>query len=284
TPGGIPFQDFRVSQYWKIASEESQVLMRFAGTGHAALVERSFGSTSDGDDVNPGGTDEATLLVLTTPIPDLATRRPWNELFSGTEPWPAFLLVRDLARYLTGRAAGRYILPVGSIATLPIRTDVTVPVINGEDSDDRDRINRWQWFPPVGNSAIPIDLNGESASLSATRRLLIGQVNHSGVHWVRGGPRGLGFTANLDRSLLTTGTSDEVAFLDRWQEQLDVATIDSVTEMEWTGAEEVPSVSIWSPVMLIAMIAFLLEQLLGNRFYGGTETKAAKATSQRAAA
>ncbi|MEO1616705.1 MAG: BatA domain-containing protein [Planctomycetota bacterium] len=266
TPGGVPFQDFRISQYWKTKADEAQVLMRYAGTGHIALMEltrqTNEASQSDSNDtLRPVG---SKLLVLTTPIPQLATRSAWNELFSGSEAWPAFLLVRDLARYLSGRATERFTLPIGGIATLPKKsgTDEENPSAEVKDSGPGTR-KRWQWFPPVGDSPIPIDLEEDT---SANSRVMIGRVENSGVHWVRGGQLGLGFTANLQRSALDQTPIDPV-ILERWSEASDVRQINSVNEMEWTGTEETPSVSIWSPVMLIAMIAFLLEQILSNRFY-----------------
>ena len=96
TPGGVPWNAYRIQQYWQVEPEESdKVLMRYAGTPHAALLERSLSAD--------GWTGDA--VVVTTPLPDLADRKnQWNDLF-GSDAWPAFFLVRHMVERLTKRGA-----------------------------------------------------------------------------------------------------------------------------------------------------------------------------------
>ncbi|MEM6473534.1 MAG: BatA domain-containing protein [Planctomycetota bacterium] len=288
TPDGVPFQDFRISQYWRLSSSSSQVLLRYAGTGHPGLIERVLSENKNGEDSSKK-LASAKLMVLSTPIPDLVSRGAWNELFSGSEPWPAFLMVRDLARYLSGRASKRYSIPVGAVASVAMPTqgessngDVAVSDSSDTSADAKsERRLRWQWFPSVGDTPVPIDIDEEKTNRS--ERVIVGQIVHSGVHWIRGGPPGLGFTANLDRQALTrfNGAGAEIEVL---ESELGLSIIDAVSQMEWTGAEESPAVSVWSPVMLFAMIAFLLEQILGNRFYSNAGAKKPASTIRKVAA
>ncbi len=89
-PGGVPWNDYRVQQYWQIAPTESdKVLFRFAGAGHPAVVERSVPVA----DSLPG-----IVIITTTPLPDLADpKNDWNDLF-GSDAWPAFFLVTEHGR------------------------------------------------------------------------------------------------------------------------------------------------------------------------------------------
>lgn len=258
TPGGVPFQDFRVQQYWQVdvasqidSASQGQVLMRYAGSGHPALVELS---SSDSDNESSG----ATVLLLTTPIPDLIPpSKSWNELFSADEPWPAFVLVRDLTRYLTNRSADAWTSSVGSPVSIPLRIQV----------ESEGNPQRLQWFPPMGSTPVPIDLpESDGASSEIAKRIVVGQPKHSGVHWVRGADQGLGFTVNLPRERLTA-TRIDPQDLNQMLGEDQFQQIDSLDDMEWTAGDEDQLVSLWSPMMLLALFVFLLEQILSNRFY-----------------
>lgn len=248
-PGGVPFSDFRIEQYWQIPeSDPSQVLMRYAGTGHPALVERKWNDDSRG-----------RVLVLTTPIPELAdTTDSWNELFSAQEYWPSLMLVRGLTRYLTRRNTSRWTSIVGS------------PVSFDWEPNEKGGNRRLQWFPPVGSTAIPIDV-AETESPESSQRIVLGSPSHSGVHWIRGERLGLGFTVNAGREDLSTRrlASQRMESLfgkDRFR------LIESIEEMDWTAGDAAQSVPLWSPMMLIALVVFLLEQILSNRFYRKTSS------------
>lgn len=252
TPGGVPFQDFRIQQYWQVdPSGRGQVLMRYAGTDHAALIELS----SLGPENESGN---GRVLVLTTPIPDLvAPSKAWNELFSADEPWPAFVLVRELTRYLTNRSADTWTTTVGSPVSIPI----------GMQGDSGGNSRRLQWFPPVGSTPIPIDVPAtDNSPMEAAKRIVIGQPRHSGVHWIRGAEPGLGFTVNLPRERLIATRIDPLDLQQMFGEEM-FRQIDTLDEMEWTAGDENQLVSLWSPMMLLALFVFLLEQVLGNRFY-----------------
>ncbi|MCO8124089.1 BatA domain-containing protein [Stieleria sp. TO1_6] len=263
TPGGVPFQDARVYQYWQVdPGDDGQTLMRYAGMDHAALLEIQATANVPGK-----------LLILTTPIPDLVAGESWNELFrSGS--WTAFALIRELTQYLTGRSSESWSMPVGTAVSIPIQSLTA--------TDDQPR--RLQWFPAQGTAPVPIDLATESGDETQPRqRILIGQPQHSGVHWIRGDEPGLGFTINLPRAQLATKRV-EPSQLSALLGDEAVKRIESLDEMEWTAGRSQPSVPLWSPIMLLALVIFLLEQILANRFYRRPNTGPSITAATRSAA
>lgn len=274
TPGGVPFQDFRIYQYWQTdPGTRWQTLMRYAGTDHPALLERSFNEADNG----PGsdGSARGRVMILTTPIPALVPpSQAWNDLFSADESWPAFALVRDVIRYLAGRSTDSLTVAAGVPVSVPIQEQ---PVA---DSQSR----RLQWFPAVGSSPIPIDVPQSDAGEGlASKRILVGQPMHAGVHWIRGDALGLGFTVNVPRPILDTTRVDPAELANRFGDDA-FRQIDSLDEMEWTASDGSEAVSLWSPIMLLALFVFMLEQVLGNRFYGRSSGAGTGTPKRRAAA
>ncbi|QDV41288.1 hypothetical protein Enr13x_11260 [Stieleria neptunia] len=277
TPGGVPFQDFRIHQYWQLApSDNAQVLMRYAGTDHAALVEWSL-KTAGVDSAAENASGSGRIVLMTTPIPAITPpSSAWNELFQADEYWPAFSLVRDVTRYVTGRSAEGWMTRVGAPVSIPIRNQIAI------EADGKPR--RLQWFPPVGATPVPINVpQGENGRGGGALRIVVGQPKHSGVHWIRGDEIGLGFTANLPRQQLAT-TRIDAARLERLLGPDHLRRIDSLDEMEWTSSDETRVVSLWSPIMLLALFVFMLEQVLGNRFYRRSPASKSGSTTRRSAA
>lgn len=260
--GGVPFADFRVWQYWQVEPRDGdQVLMRFAGTEHPALIE-----------CRPPEGSKSRLMVLATPIPELARpAKAWNALFSAEEPWPAFLMVRDLVRYLAGRNAEDFTTSVG----LP----VTVTLGAAKPG------SRLQWFPSQGQTPIPVDVPEATAGSGEgppRGRLVLGRAKHSGVHWVRGDRQGLGFTVNVPRTGLSSVAVDPNR-LDGLFGGESYQRIETLDEMDWSAGDQEASVSLWSPTMLVALFVFMLEQVLGNRFYSRRSSAKASRSLRRAA-
>jgi hypothetical protein len=260
--GGVPWSNFRIAQYWQVEpGDESTVLIRYVDTDHAALTHRVFPS--------PGGR-QGRLLTLTTPLPALAeSTRGWNELFSGSEPWPAFLLVRQFAEYLTDRGGDGPMARVGG----PQLVRLDQPPTNAQDPVETRRL---QLFAPGHDSAVPLEV------ASDRDHVVVGDVSRSGTYWLRGLGRVSGFSANL---------SDQATRLQRiTPDDLDqVFGPDAYTlagqreDIELAEDESQSRVSLFSPVLFLAMLAFLLEQVLGNRFYR-SGTKESSTSKIRASA
>ena len=251
-----PWADFRVSQYWQVeAGESDSVLATYAGTGHPAIVQRLIRA----------GTENQALsgrsLVLTTPLPALSKEtRSWNELF-GSDPWPAWLLTRQCVEFLTGRG--------GEAAMTKVGLPQVIAVNEGNDSDQPNqpepsnedvRAKRIQLFPPGDTSPVPLNIPADANSVT------VQDVSRSGVYWIRGLDPGLGFSANMpsdaiDLNRIDLGQLDQIFGPDQYR----LAT--SREEIEFAENQSSQRVSLHSPAMLLALVIFLLEQVLGNRFY-----------------
>ena len=271
------WSDYRVFQYWQLEVEAGdQVLAQFAGTGHPAIVRRGLG--------------DGRVLVLATPVPALAAAtRGWNEFFSASEPWPAFVLVRQIAEQLTGRAelgtdtaVGQPYLvrldlfprpagdPQDASRSLPneesqsaqgeTRAAAETRVADAGESELSERV---QLFPPGDRLPIPLTVDEEVPS-----RVLVREVSRAGTYWIRGTSAGGGFSANLPADA-TSLTRIDPRQLDLWfgPDQYVLATDREGVQL--AEAQGTASVSLRSPLMLLALIVFLLEQILGNRFYRG---------------
>lgn len=251
-----PWIDFRVHQYWQLApSPSDNVLIQYAGTTHAALVERKFTGSSDQSSGNVMG----HVIAMTTPIPALgpATRK-WNDLF-GTDPWPAWLLTRKCVEHLTGRGSINRMSPVGRPVLIPVGT-TELDLANGEVEAAEGLPSRVQLFRPGGVLPIPLNVREDA------QQIAINEVVRSGTYWIRGLEVGNGFSANL---------ADDTVQLDRINaEQLDLVfgpdqygLATSRQQIEFTESSAAQAISLHSPAMLLALAIFLLEQILGNRFY-----------------
>lgn len=244
-----PWSDFRVQQYWQVEPRENDsVLIRYAGSDHPALVER-FAGEVDGNGQRGAG----RVLTLTTPIPALAKlTRPWNDLF-GTDPWPAWLLVRQAIEVLSGRGEQ----PMMTIVGQP----QLIQLLSGRfESDSTTAPKRLQLFPPDGGLPVPMEI------AEGAQQVAVGDVPEAGVYWLRGDQPSGGFSANM---------ADDAISLDRiGPDQLDAifgpdryGLATSREEIELAENKAAGRVSLYSPAMLLALLVFLLEQILGNRFY-----------------
>jgi len=250
------WSDFRVRLYWQLeTSPEDRVLARFAGTDHPALL------------VRPSG--EGRWLILATPLAagDAGPGR-WNDLF-GTDAWPTFILVRQMIEVMAGPPSQQRVITVGNAQRLPIPT-------GDQNLADRgtDPATRWQLFGPASISPQPIEV------AAGAENLVINNVDEAGTYWLRSPTASTGFSANLPGEVVG-GTKiradDLVAWFGEAAEDAPRPTFRLVRDreaIEFVGGDSPVTVPLRSPAMLLALAVFLLEQILGNRFYrsGGSAT------------
>ncbi|MCG8652877.1 MAG: BatA domain-containing protein [Pirellulales bacterium] len=244
--GGIPWGSYRVRQYWQLETTAAdQVLMLYAATDHPALSERLFRREK-----GPPG----RWLTLTTPLPALARpTRPWNELFTASEFWPAFLLVRQSAEYLGNRGGQPLISPVGQPQLIHLEP-------RQADGGEVFAARRLQLFPPGQSAAVPLEVSSESDPI------VVSDVPRAGTYWLRGAGDAVGFSANLpdqatDLARLNPADLDQVFGPDGYTLASDR------DDIELADRQSQQRVMLQSPLMLLALLVFLLEQVLGNRFY-----------------
>ncbi len=273
--GGVPWNQFRIAQYWQVETRtQDKVKLRrlaqFAGTEHASIVEVA----------NEDAETPRRVVIMTTPLPALAdaTRR-WNELFSGTDAWPAFLLVRELADYLTERSAGLRDTLVGQPHTITLASSdasaaaTSIPVetalSSNKEADSQtaaakpagERLTRrYQLYPPGDTSSIPIDVDIDSQQFTVTN------INSPGTYWVRGPGLHTGFSANIADNATRLARVDPESLVNSLGSE-HVQLVTDREEIDLRGDQDSQRVSLHSPAMLLALVVFLLEQILGNRFY-----------------
>ncbi|QDT09062.1 BatA domain-containing protein [Stieleria marina] len=273
---GVPWADFRVRQYWQVETQPSdRVLMRYAGTKHPALIQRIV--QNSGDASSSGTTKTGSWVMLTTPIPDTGDfKKQWNDLF-GAEAWPAFLLVRFIAESLTGRSSHNWMPTVGQPQLVKIGNATDGIATNETNTSEETDNLRLQLFPPGNSLPVPIDVD------PAAQEVVIADVARGGTYWLRGGKNTGGFSANLPAALTRLKRID-VAALSDWFGPDFYAVATNQDEVELAEVATSHRVSLRSPLLLLALAVFLLELILGNRFYASPRRQSSGVSRRSATA
>ncbi len=260
--GGVPWNQFPVTQYWQLdVAEGDTVLMSYASTNHVALVERHLNPGKE------GGTAFGHCIVMSTPLPALAgSAKTWNQLF-GSDPWPAFALVRQVIGYVSGRDSDPTTTTVGKPNIVSL--DLTDDAMDGTETERLQR--RLQLFSPNREQAVPIDLDASSD------KVLVAEVLYRGAYWLRGDGVASGFSANLPEDSAITRRVDP-SKLDEWFGTGNYSLVHNASEIDFTRGGQTQSILLQSPAMLFALVVFLLEQVLSNRFYQSSVSKPTRST------
>lgn len=232
----VPWERFPVYRHWVLEdfSEGARLVMPLSNN-KPAVVESLW--------------ERGRVLTMTTPISDslrLQGRQPWNELPTGSDAWPYFVLVNEMLGYLVGSGGTRLNYTAGETAVLP---------------NNRDRHpERYQLFTPL-------DQPQEVAASDG--RIVVRFTEYPGAYRLkgnRGGPVIRGFSVNLppsasrleriDRSQLDELLGEGRYHFARSQDEIVLGV-----GQARLGREFYP--------LLIALVALVLglEHLLANRFY-----------------
>ncbi len=255
--GGVPWNQYPIYQYWQLElSPSDSLLMQYASSDHAALVERVIPAT--------GTSAPGRCLVMSTPLPALAgPAQSWNQLF-GTQSWPAFWLVRGLVGYVSGRDAQSATTIVGQPQVVPLPA--------------AESIQRVQLFSPRRISASPLDVEPGATSI------IVPEVNQSGTYWLRGDGIQAGFSANLPERLVVLKRIEPSQLVD-WFGADQYTVVTDIDAIDLSRGGQAQSILLQSPAMLLALVIFLLEQVLSNRFYrSSTAVAAGQPTGKRVSA
>jgi len=243
--GTVPWDAFPVYRYWQLGAlaEGSNVLVPYSN-GRPALVERPLG--------------QGTVLLMTTPVSDLASQNPWNLLPIGTDAWPFMLLVNGIASYLVGSTEGQLNCLVGAPAVLPLDGDA--------------RVSSYLLTTPGGEEIRrPAD--------STRGEIVVTSTDQEGNYRVRTGGEhaGLrrGFSVNLPASATDLTRTDpdhlkkvfgEADFhLARNREQIEREVVTGRVGRE-----------LYPFLIVLVVLALGSEQVLANRFYRDTGAEVAK--------
>jgi hypothetical protein len=215
--------------------------------GKPAVVETSLG--------------RGRVLVFATPASEplsLRDRPCWNEVWSGEDAWPWFVLMNESLRYVARLGEGRLNYRAGETASL--------------QNDLERHPERYQVFTP----------NAEVQDISARDGAVTIRFNdRPGVYRLRGNfqrPLVRGFSSNLPDAATELARSDTAqlnALLGEGRYQLthNREEIHRVVGQQRVGQEMYPY------IVVLVVIALALEQLLANRFYRGEGEDASSASS-----
>jgi hypothetical protein len=236
----VPWDAFPVFYHWNLEelSDNARVVIPY-GNGKPAVLENRF--------------ERGSVLVMTTPIsepPRPEGRSLWNELATGEEAWPCFILVNEMMRHLVRSGQMRLNLLAGETAVLP--------------NDPAEYPERYQLFTPLDQ---PQDV------LVRDGRVTVRFTDQPGAYRLRGqkgGPLVRGFAVNLsgDTSDLTRLPRERLTELlgdGRYQIARSHEEIDRAVGKDRIGSEFYP--------LLVTLLACVLglEHVLANRFYRRTD-------------
>jgi hypothetical protein len=235
----VPWNRYAVFRHWDLEDLQAtaSTIMSYTIDGKPALIEESRGA--------------GKILTLTTPIPEPARpeqRRPWNDLFSGSDtPWESFALVSGVSRYISGWGKTQLNYTVGQ------------PVELANDSDLYPE--QYDMFTPKNEVLRIRDANGT---------LVYPYAGDPGVYRLRGlkdeSPVVRGFSVNLSA---TDSQLDRIS-----PEQLDLIfgvdnysitqTLDELNSSIGTARF---GRSLYPFLLTLLLIIWLAEQAMSSRFY-----------------
>ncbi len=277
-PSSMPnWSDFRVQRYWQVNAEQTpntnpsvateslpstpwQVIARYAvakdgpATGQPAVMTRQMG----------GG----RIAVTTTPLPALgAATRKWNELFTASDAWPAFMTVRGLAAYLSGIDRRDATVLVGQTAV--VSPDAATFARDDERNRDLpEKLNNES----TTNSPMSLELYAPGQDTGRTipwtsYEVTISETETPGTYFLRGAELWSGFSANLSPEW-SRGETTTLTALRGWFGDENWSITNDVEALSLTGGGGGSvAVSLHAPLTLLVVLIFLAEQLLSNRFY-----------------
>src|SRR5262245_10192887 len=229
----VPWDLFPVFYHWNLdnLTSTTRTVVPY-GDGKPAVVENRLGRGS--------------VLVMTTPISDPAGRGAWNELATGEQAWPCFVLVYEMMQHLVRSSQSHLNVLAGDTIVLP--------------NDPADYPDRYQLFTPLDQ---PQDV------LATSGRVTVRFTEHAGAYRLRGqktSPIVRGFAVNLsgdtsDLTRLSRERLDEILGRGRYQIARSQSEINRAVGTDRIGSEFYP--------LLVALLALTLglEHLLANRFY-----------------
>lgn len=233
----IPWDAMSVFTHWQLAAPPKGVNIVAPYTnGQPALLEKPLG--------------KGRVLTLTTSLSDPpGARDAWNVLLTGEESWPFFVLINEMALYLSGNNEGRKNYLAGETVVLRLGPNARQPV--------------FALLNPRG------DRIRQSADLKQNTLVITGTDapgNYRAVATGEAGPITLGFSVNLpeDVSRLERVSAEQLKTLfgkTPYRLARNREEIDRSVSASRVGRELYPY------LMILLAIVLAGEQILSNRFY-----------------
>jgi hypothetical protein len=236
----VPWSDLSVFRYWELGSTTpgATVIVSF-DDARPALIQRTVG--------------QGRVLLMTTPISDLADRKPWN-LIPIVDPWPGLILMNQSIRYLVGAAESRYNYEAGQTAIVPLEL-ADRPVVS--------RPKTYQLTMPDG-TRVPVNAD------TSRHDILISSTDQIGTYHLAGGGKAKGieaaFSVNLAKNqteLARIGPKELVESLAPVECRIAQTDrqIEQNVRLGRVGRE------LFDVLILVVALLFGIEHFLANRFY-----------------
>ncbi len=235
----VPWDRFPIYYHWNLDSlQPSARIVAAYGNNKPALVEN----------LDVAG----RVLTLTTPISDPLRpkgRGTWNELATGEDAWPCFVLVNEMMLHLAQS---------GAVTRLNFRCGETAVLANDGYAE------RYQLFTP---NELPQDMTARDG------KVVVRFTDHPGNYRMKGLQGGAiirGFAVNLpaeqtDLTRIARDSLDPILGKDRYRLARNRDDIDREVVSARVGSEFYP--------LLMAFVALVLglEHVLANRFDKGRD-------------
>ena len=237
-PSSVPWAQFPIKRYWHLENlgVQTQTVMQFSQTRHPALTQRNHG--------------KGIVLTLLTPISEpaqIAGRTSWNELVSGDDNWPYFLLINGIAETLVSTGESRFNYLAGETVHISNST-TTYP-------------DRYQLFTPDADVQDTRVL-AETIQIPFTQR--------PGAYRLKGiqdGPIVRGFSVNVPEQYSDLERLTPAA-LQRHLNGIDFQVARSRHEIEFGVRQRRVGQEFYPLLLILFATVFFLEHLMCNRFYG----------------
>lgn len=243
----VPWNLFPLRRAWELEplKPAAQVIMTSSDHAQPALMLERRG--------------EGQILTLVTPLPSQVGKDSWNELLSGSDPWPAFGLLVGAARVLSGQLQNRTNFSAGESVAL--------------DNDPKLFPANYTMFAP----------DGQRRNLQADQgTLMLGALEQAGTYRLRG----------LQSSQIVRGVSVNTPVQDTALERLNASELDvflgqgnfrvarNQNEVESSVGQARYGRELFPLLMACVALLFLGEQAMSNRFYKLKFAPSASATTQ----
>jgi len=228
----VPWRDFPVYRHWSFAEldQDANVVVRY-NNGVPALVEQQIG--------------RGNVLTFTSSISE-DRDEAWNQLLTGFDSWPFFVLSNQMAVYAVQGGSNRYNYTAGDLAVV--------------EADGQYKTATHLLFTPSSNDPQEVIPDAGQISIPFTRALGTYRVRPS-----QGGPS-TGFSVNLppyatDMEKISEEELDEVLGARRYRL---AKKKEQIVREQGKARLGVP---LYPWMVIFVVVVFSLEHLFANRFY-----------------
>jgi hypothetical protein len=234
--GSVPWSAFPIFRYWSLdnLAETARVIIRSSDSRRPLLIENVVG--------------KGRVLTMATPISDpfrIEGRRRWNNLVSGENNWPYFLLINGLVSYTSRSGDDQLNYFAGQMASL---------------SNEKHHPERYQLFLPSGEIQPVVETD---------EQILIRSTDQIGSYRLKGDQNGVvlrGFSTNVP-VVVSDLTAIDAAELESVFGEGGIQIARNEDEIDTQIRKTRVGYEVFPLLMVILAVITGLEHVISNRFY-----------------